>query len=746
MVRLLMFLFFAYLVPSVTFASYTTINFDDIPIREEPSLARYLPLGLNFSDTIHSYDIPLANRTGVVLPTSGIMLANLSDPNLACTTENASGSIYIDSQVAGSVLAISARVTGYDRTTFTAYGADGTILGIAATPGRNCNMITNDLGTFCPDPVAPDQQLLSIVANAQIARVDIVGNNCNTFFDDFTFGTTSPGAPTPPPTPTPTPGPNPLNIENLRIAQRVFDPSISGGLSTDLVDDKPYMVEVTLSANVPSGHGDLRAKAQLYSNGVFRASSVPFRLDSVVGNSSKIFIFDQMHETGIKDFDIRIVPVDILPGVFDGANIVHVMKQVTFWSPSLSMLLVQATGCQPLASTCYTPISQSEVDSITNVSIPFANSALPISNGQLTYSTGINWGLSNPSSDASYGLYLDALELQLQKKLIFSKDIGVMMVTTDYFKKEGIDAGDPSLTVTGLHPSNYPGIIFVTANHRDTLAHELTHSLGAANHDDDVAYEGFGSNVNEVWTTGTSLDPSVTLNNLAASYFTSVVNDSSMTISRDNYDLAFGTLLTTKVDPEVVFVGGIVNSIGNSTYTKVARGTAVLDANQANGDVLVQGLDVNGNVLSQIHTRSNNSIELETNQGDRDIQTSSSMYAAVIPYVQGLTQVAVYKNNQLVVKRSILTLAEAVSGLNTNSFTNNKSQRASVLQEIQNKFRQYSDFATSGKKSQASSMLTSVRQLISANCGDLITLSDQSTISKSEILGLIDEQLANLSH
>jgi hypothetical protein len=347
-----------------------------------------------------------------------------------------------------------------------------------------------------------------------------------------------------------------LEIAEFRIAQRVFEPSANGGLTTDVVIRKPYSIEGTVSGTIKEQHRQLRAIAELYVDGQLKDTSQPFLLGDIADGLTKL----------------RISPWVVVPNVFDEQSIVSSTRIVNFVETKLSLIVSEITGCSAGPSFCFSAPTQSDRDRFFGQSIPFANRVLPLSEGGLSFEMG-----SNRQSSILFPLYpnftvlTDALYLWFQKKVNF-KDVGVYLVSDDYFEKIGFTLNG-GRKINGYAP-DVSGIVMVNSKNSVALAHELIH-LSGAKHSPLTMEEGIGTGVSgEIWTSGRFLYPRLNLseNTEATNIFANITPpDFSPRLNLDqlSYNSMLKYLVTKPIDPEVFLVAGIISADGRSSLRQL---------------------------------------------------------------------------------------------------------------------------------------------------------------------------------
>ncbi len=395
-----------------------------------------------------------------------------------------------------------------------------------------------------------------------------------------------------------------ISIDNFRVGQTVFEPSASDGVSTDLVTKKPYAVELTLSGSIPSQHKDLLARADLFVNGVFYSSSAPFKVGNIVNGQSKTFIFGREDVVGTKNLRVDVVPVSPQAGVFDTTASVN--RNVNFYDVSLSLLVNEIIGCAPLVTNCFAAPTAQDIDFFNTKQIPLAQELLPISGDSLTVTKGLNWALSIPDVNSNGdSMYLDTAFIWIQKKIAL-KDLGIGLVGNDYFLKHGYILSTGK--ALGVVFSTQNGIALVSGLNPTVLTHELLHNLkNIPKHSLSLQAEGVGKSANEIWTTGQPLDPFIILGDLANNiFFARSPNSAPYGVGSTEYNIAFKTLRSGKIDPKVVLVAGVIGPNGENKYFQAQRGEAFLDPSIESPDLTIQGLNSSGAIVASVQIKSSN--------------------------------------------------------------------------------------------------------------------------------------------
>ncbi len=493
-----------------------------------------------------------------------------------------------------------------------------------------------------------------------------------------------------------------LAISNLRIAQRVFEPSISDGATTDLVTLKPFAVEVTLSATVPDQYKLLKARVEIWIGGKFaNAQSPAFEIGKIESGQSKAFAFHQIDVPGPAVLEIRVVPVEPKAGIFEDKDSAVAVRPVIFHDTSLSLLVSEITGCSSNISDCFTAPYASERTFLEAIQIPFAEKIMPISGGKLSFTNHAGWSESQPGSAPNANkpwavtILKDAMNLWLEKKMAL-KDLGLYLVGDDYFLKHGLDKPNQIPTL-GYVLSHQTGVQFAVGRGSATVAHELIHNLWyGIPHSSEKQVEGIGLLNTEIWTTGKNLDPNVPLGNLAADiYFESSQNSNAYSVNRVAYNYAFKALTTKQFDPKVILVAGVIGSDLQPIYFETRATEANLDPQIQNTNLVVEGLDRSGKLVSSVQTILDNQAELIKESGPNEMITSDgSIFTATLPDDGSIINIRVVQNSQILFMESAypLSLQDIIDGLNADCLVFKPQISTPRLIQIQNEYRKYLKF------------------------------------------------------
>jgi hypothetical protein len=195
-----------------------------------------------------------------------------------------------------------------------------------------------------------------------------------------------------------------------------------------------------------------------------------------------------------------------------------------------------------------------------------------------------------------------------------------------------------------------------------------------------------------------------------------------------------------------VLVTGIVSPDGQLVSFEAQKGEAFLDSPLPDADLVFQGLDRNGLIVSTASSNSNNAIELIGGPGlPQTMTTINTFFAATIPDNGTILNIRVLKNSQVLFATTIekITLAIAINGLNDNSFQTKPQLVHPSLTIIDQEFAQYLKFVTKNPKV-AKIHLQSVRDKVESTLKENLTLNDGAFVSKKRILELVDEALSLL--
>lgn len=535
-----------------------------------------------------------------------------------------------------------------------------------------------------------------------------------------------------------------LAINNVRVGQRVFDPSSTNGATTDLVTKKPFAVEVTLSATFPPQHANLLAQAKLYVGDQAPILSDSFQVGDIVNGQSKVFMFSEMPDAALnKELRIEVGPVTETPNVFDSASIVRDARVVNFYETKLSLLTVNFAGCAPAEANCFVPPTSAELGSMRSEHLPFLESFLPISGGGLVVTAGNDERLSQPSTGNA--LAIDAIKLWTQKKTKF-QNAAVGVVGNDYFIKNGL--ATPTL---GFWPLGFKGLVFYKPVHAIPLAHELVHSLGIPVHSMQPFAEGVGLNRADIWTTGVPLDAGPAFlpegPNAMADSINTNVSALDFTIDRGSYNTAFSSLQLNVVDPQVILVAGVLGQAGNSTHLEMTRTLANLDEPLATSDIKIEGLDSSGAVVSFVNAQSTSSGESISEDGlVEEFPLNGTLYVGTLPDNGTVKTIRVTRSGTVLFTKAIdagpVSLEAALKGLTTSAFKAKGLAASIVLALVQAEYIAYRKLLAKGKIREAKIALLALRATLKITLKPQFTLKDGFNMTVSDILGLVDKELA----
>jgi hypothetical protein len=557
-----------------------------------------------------------------------------------------------------------------------------------------------------------------------------------------------------------------LQPPQLRVAQRAFLAAPGG--SVELVANKSFAVEASISGTIPPEAVGKRAIATLHLNGEAVGPPVVFELGELSGelgkeNPKAIFFSDGL-TPGSHSLEVKIepYPTDIEAGVFDSSSSVASTLNISALQTSMSLLLSAITGCVPAVVNCFSAPTTEEQLFFSSVQIPLTQNLLPISDSELTHSPGFNFSFSKPGEINS--VELDYLYLWFQK-WVTRNDRGIYNVTSDYFVKHGLT---DNLDTNGLVLMGQPEVVFVTSNSASTMAHEIIHSLDESlPHSTERIVEGIGSQSSQISTTGWLLntlqklaknsidiffrasDPAVdpALYSIGSAPYKAALNQLKKRNATSAAHTSFNRFSVANVDSEVILIGGTIDSANKAISTEIQRANTYLSVEAAVGDIQIEGLNSAGEVISVVETSSTNTIELTNNRGDSIIiERPTSLYTAVMPNNGTISKIQVFKDGVLVVTKRVdkLTLDDLVAGLNMTVFDLKRVQAESRLKFIGTNYRLYTSFQSARKPKQAAHHLEIIRLVLHDNAKQLFNLSDGSELSKVEALEIIDDVLKSL--
>jgi hypothetical protein len=352
---------------------------------------------------------------------------------------------------------------------------------------------------------------------------------------------------------------------------------------------------------------------------------------------------------------------------------------------------------------------------------------------------------------------LDIRKVYFQKHSLFA-DIGIGIVTEDYFVKQGIDEEGSDTETAGIYFANKPGVILVRPEVTHVLAHELYHALNGKAHV--IAYhgpssniEGIGAGPSEMWIeSGYPLGGQRFLGstkNLMAPVAESSDNPYNFTVDTSHYNAAFKTLASGAIDPNVILIGGIIDQNGKSVDFQFQRVSTYLDPPPQLPLVLVEGLDSSGNVVSSTMTDLLYSLAIDRNDGTMEERTlTNAMYLATLPDTGNISTTRISIAGTTITAQSVqpaeLGLKEIMSGLSASNFKGKTLAQRLLMAAVKVEYSEYLRLKAKNQNKLALVALNLLRQTLKAGLNSPIQLSTGENPSLQVILAVVDAEKTKL--
>ncbi len=539
-----------------------------------------------------------------------------------------------------------------------------------------------------------------------------------------------------------------LSIAQVRIAQRVFEPSILNTGTVDLVTQKPFATEVTISGTVPDVYKNLGAKAVLQVDGIDAEESAPFLIGDVLNSNAKAFIFASGLPTeGLRTLKVEIRPIDKVNGVFDDNSIVTASRQASFHSVKLNVIYNSISQCKPPAINCYSPPTSADISFFSNQMLTFAEQKLPISDGNLSLQQGTDnlEGYLNVGT-GKFGVYKDLQNIWLQKKLA-KKDVGISLVSDDYFVKQF-----PTLPnvqkMQGLTDENVRRVAAVRTEFESVLAHELVHVAGGGfEHDGPIRVEGIGEHV---WTSGFDLASRQPFNTTAFNFFKLIdapANETSFNLDRDSYNLSLAHFTSDKVDPKVILVAGILGANNQVLDLQMVPAETFLEEPPNDPDVTLEGLNSANQIIATVTVKSSKALIAEYMGAPSEvIPTTEQAFYATLADDGSITKIRIKKGTVVIATADVypkppLTFDLAMTGLLSTDFKGNSIVQKVALSVTKIYYDIYKRAYEGHRYSEARAILLVMENHLKLALNDEFHLADGRTVKKAEIIALIKSEI-----
>lgn len=413
---------------------------------------------------------------------------------------------------------------------------------------------------------------------------------------------------------------------------------------------------------------------------------------------------------------------------------------------------------------CYKTVAISDITLFKNPQeITYINSMLPLAPGDFniltpplfTYFSSTNTQLivttgKGKKYQLSKGVLEDFQDLEKIRHLsgldriggIFNKDYV-------YYHNETTESSGPPQAFSdllGLTPFMYPQV-FVSINNSTVITHEIFHSL----------LQRLERRIN---------DPLIEFEDNHFDYFSKqminlgpnhgIMNDDSVSmeltdrwVEKNTYEKALVSLRFNDIDPEIFFIRGILDKDGTlEDFSVETLSHGQLRYNELDGDLLIQGLDFSGQVVTSLQVQASFYYNIE---GDIESPVELSKIPLALPLLKDNNVTSfniIYRGRSIGLypyHNESIDFERVFRTLKLDSIVENfQMNRGNVFSKVKVHYNMYKKMIKKGNNQLARENLIKLRFLVKNYFNDVVFFSGNNVLRQT-LLSSIDRKVERLT-